>query len=135
MIAQIPIIPLVTIPTFYYTYFKEEENMETEQTEVLENILEKFIPVDVKTLDSKKRINLGEKILKMLAGKFPTKSFKVYVGEDGDILLRPVITIPANEAWIYEKPSVLEEIRKGLSEANQGKLKKVKNLNSFLANL
>ena len=106
--------------------------MKTEQIEVLEDIHEKFISVDVKTLDSKKRISLGEKILKMLADKFPAKSFKVYVGEDGDIFLRPVVTIPSKEAWIYKNPTVLEEIRKGLSEANQGKLKKVKNLEDFL---
>ena len=109
--------------------------MKTEQIEVLEDIHEKFISVDVKTLDSKKRISLGEKTLKMLADKFPTKSFKVYVGEDGDILLRPVVIIPSKEAWIYENPSVLEEIRKGLSEANQEKLKKVKNLEDFLEKL
>ena len=109
--------------------------MKTERIEVLEDIHEKFIPIGVKTLDSKKRINLGEKILKMLADKFPAESFKVYVGEDGDILLRPVVTIPSKEAWIYENPTVLEEIRKGLSEANQGKLKKVKNLEDFLEKL
>ena len=56
----------------------------------------------------------------------------MYVGEDGDILLRPVVTIPSKEAWIYENPTVLEEIRKGLSEANQGSLKKTKNLEDFL---
>ncbi len=106
--------------------------MKIDQIQVLENINEKFISVDVKTLDSKKRISLGEKILKMLADKFPAKSFKVYVGEDGDILLRPVVTIPSKEAWIYENPTVLEEIRKGLSEANQGSLKKTKNLEDFL---
>jgi len=109
--------------------------MKTGQIEVLEDIHEKFIPVDVKTLDSKKRISLGEKILKILTDKFPAKSFKVYVGEDGDILLRPVVTIPSKEAWIYENPTVLEEIRKGLSAANKGKLKKVKNLEEFLEKL
>ena len=109
--------------------------MKTEHIEVLEDIQEKFISVDVKTLDSKKRISLGEKILKMLADKFPAKSFKVYVGDEGDILLRPVVTIPSKEAWIYENPTVLEEIRKGLSEANQGKLKKVKSLEDFLEKL
>jgi len=59
----------------------------------------------------------------------------VYVGEDGDILLRPVVTIPSKEAWIYENPTVLEEIRKGLSEANQGNLKKIKSLEDFLEEL
>jgi len=58
----------------------------------------------------------------------------VYVGEDGDILLRPVVTIPSKEAWIYENPTVLEGIRKGLFEANQGKLKKSKILKLFLKN-
>lgn len=109
--------------------------MKIEQIEVFEDIHEKFIPMDIKTLDSKKRISLSKKILKILADKFPAKSFKVYVGEDGDILLRPVVTIPSKEAWIYENPPVLEAIRKGLFEANQGKLKKVKNLKDFLEGL
>ena len=74
--------------------------MKIEQIEVFEDIHEKFIPMDIKTLDSKKRISLSKKILKILADKFPAKSFKVYVGEDGDILLRPVVTIPSKEAWI-----------------------------------
>ncbi len=59
----------------------------------------------------------------------------MYVGEDGDILLRPVVTIPVKESWIYENPSALEDIRKGLSEAKQGKLKKVKNIENFLESL
>ncbi|MEW5816647.1 MAG: hypothetical protein AB1798_14795 [Spirochaetota bacterium] len=56
-------------------------------------------------------------------------------GEDGDILLRPVIAIPEKEAWIYENPTVLKSIRKGLSEASQGKLKKIENLEDFLEKL
>ncbi len=109
--------------------------MSIDQKDIITDIHEKFISVDVKTLDTKKRITLGEKILKMLAEKFKATSFKVYVGEDGDILLRPVVTIPEKEAWIYENPTVLESIRRGLSEASQGKVKKVEKLEKFFEEL
>ena len=105
--------------------------MNIDRKEIITNIHENFIPVDVKTLDSKKRINLGEKILKLLANKFKANTFKVYVGDEGDILLRPVVTIPEKEAWVYENPEVLESIRRGLSEAAQEKGKSVEDLETF----
>lgn len=109
--------------------------MHTDNEEFAEDIHERFIPLDVKELDSKKRISLGEKIFKQLAGKFKTKLFRVYIGQDGDILLRPVVTIPEKEAWIYKNPDVLGSIRKGLDEASIGKFRKITDLEEFIKNL
>ena len=109
--------------------------MGKEQKDIITDIQERFISVDVKTLDAKKRINLGEKTIGMLSEKFKAETFKVYVGEDGDILLRPVVIIPEKEAWIYENPAVLKEIRTGLSEAGQNKKKRVENLDKYLEEL
>lgn len=96
---------------------------------------EKFVSVGIKTLDAKNRINLGEKILKVIDSKGTADAYKVFIGKEGDILLRPVVTIPANEAWIYEHPKVLKKIRKGLDEAGKKKAKKVSNLDKFFKEL
>lgn len=94
-------------------------------------INEEFVNIDTKPLDTKKRINLGEKILKAM-GSPEINEFQVYLGAEGDILLKPMVSILAKEAWIYKKPAILNEIKKGLKEARNGKTIKVKNLNSFL---
>jgi hypothetical protein len=45
------------------------------------------------------------------------------------------MSMDQNEAWIYDNPTVLENIRRGLSEASAGKVKKVENLEKFFEEL
>ena len=100
-----------------------------------EIIHEKFIAAEVKTLDSKNRINIGEKTLRYIFGEKKADVYQVFIGEEGDILLRPAVTIPSREAWIYRNPDVLKKIRQGLIEAKQGKAEKAEDLNKFLGSL
>ena len=109
--------------------------MKIEKEEVIESLPERFTAVDIKKVDSKKRINLGEKILKLVSAKNKTDAYKVFVGEDGDVLLRPIVAIPSKEAWVYQNPKVLEQIRQGLSESAEGKVTKVKDLDKFIEGL
>ena len=102
--------------------------------EVLE-IKEKFIPVDTRTLDSKHRITLGGRLYKLMMSKMKIDSYRVFVGKEGDILLRPAVSIPSSEAWVYRNPEVIGKIRKGLEEAREGKTEKVNDLKEFLDNL
>ncbi|MBP7792185.1 MAG: hypothetical protein KA120_03890 [Candidatus Goldbacteria bacterium] len=99
------------------------------------NVREEFIPYGEKILDSKNRITIGGKIKKTLGKRLHTDKFIVYIGKNGDILLRPAVSIPSNEAWIYENPGTLKKIRRGLNDAKHGKTITVKNLDSFLNNL
>ena len=109
--------------------------MKMRKGEIIKNLNEKFISVGIKTIDSKSRLTLGRKILKLVAAQGGMEEFKIFYGEDGDILLRPVVSIPSKEAWIYRNPKVFKTIRKGLVEAKEGKLEKVKDLDRFLNNL
>lgn len=45
--------------------------------------------------------------------------------KDGTIILKPMVAIPANEAWIYNNPKLLNEIKKGLHEAKHNKQKNI----------
>ncbi len=96
-----------------------------------EIVNEKFIATGTKALDSKNRINLGEKTLRLVSGNRKVDVYQVFIGKEGDILLRPAVTIPNREAWIYRNPDVLKEIRRGLMEAKQGKVEKAENLDRF----
>lgn len=109
--------------------------METKKEEVLDCIAEKFIAMGTKTIDSKNRITLSEKILKLTFNRVKTEEFKVFFSAEGDILLRPMVSIPAREAWIYRNPKVLKQIRQGLAEAKEKRVHRAEDLNGFFENL
>lgn len=94
-----------------------------------------FVPVGVKTPDSKNRICLGGRIGKLTARTMKVDAYQVFIGEDGDILLRPTVNVPSRETWIYQNPAVLKKIRHGLVEAKEGKLEKVDDVDKFIEKL
>ena len=97
---------------------------------------EKFKPIEVKYIDSKNRINLGDKVIRFVYRIAQgADAYQVCIGEDGDILLRPVVNIPSREAWIYRNPKVLKRIRQGLDEASKEKIEKVDDLDKFFKKL
>ncbi len=99
------------------------------------NIHEEFIPYQTKPLDSKYRITLGNRLTRLLGRRIRTEAYQIFVSRNGDILLRPSISIPSNEAWVYENPEVIGRLRKGFQEAREGKTDRVENLESFLEKL
>lgn len=109
--------------------------MKTKKKRIINYINEKFVPVGIKTIDSKNRITIGEKIVKLITAQTGADEFQIFYGEDGDILLRPMVSIPSKEAWIYQNPNILKFIRQGLKEAKQEKTERVENLEEFLESL
>lgn len=94
-----------------------------------------FINLGIRAVDNKHRININ--LSKLSAGKniIAAKRYEVLVGKYGDILLRPLVTVPAREAWIYKNPEVIGRIRRGLNEAKEGKIERIENLDEFLEDL
>ncbi|MFH1397370.1 MAG: hypothetical protein ABIH27_02315 [Candidatus Omnitrophota bacterium] len=95
----------------------------------------RFMSVDTRPLDSKHRITLNGKWQRTIMSKMKIDSYQIFVGERGDILLRPAVSISSNEAWVYQNPKVIGKVRQGLQEAGEGKIEKVDNLEDFLDNL
>lgn len=98
-------------------------------------VKEMFMLVDTRPLDSKHRITVGGRLQKLMAGKMKIDSYQVFIGKEGDILLRPAVSVPSSEAWIYRNPEVVGKIRRGLKEAAEGKIEKADDLESFLNDL
>lgn len=98
-------------------------------------IKEKFISVDTRPLDSKHRITLGGRLQRLMMSRMKIDSYQVFVGKSGDILLRPSVTIPSSEAWVYNNSEVIGKVRKGLLDAAEGKVDKVSDLEDFLNEL
>lgn len=65
--------------------------------------------------DEKKRL-----ILKKI--KHPSAMYRIYENSQGQIILDPVVTIPASEAWLYKNAEAISSVRRGLREAAEGRL-------------
>lgn len=63
--------------------------------------------------DAKKRLSLGE----ALAGGV---AYNIYRNTLGQLILDPVKTIPLSEAWVWEDPTAIASIRRGLEQAARG---------------
>ena len=51
--------------------------------------------------------------------------YHVYTNSFGQILLDPQVTIPASEVWLFTNPDALASVKRGLSDAAQGKVSKI----------
>jgi len=95
----------------------------------------KFVAIGKGSLDAKWRVSLGRCVKKSSNKLANVDSFHIFVDREGDILLRPEVLIPSNEAWIYRNPEVIARIRKGLDEAARGETQKVEDLDEFFETL
>ena len=69
-------------------------------------------------VDSKHRVTLGRKIPNQVT------SFRVYRNAHGQIMLDPLVSIPAHEAWLFKNKRASALVRKGLEDARKGRLVK-----------
>ncbi len=60
-------------------------------------------------------------------------SYKGYWDDKSkNIILKPYIDVPAEEAWIFQNPDALKKLKKGLMQSKKGQ---TKYLGSFAKNL
>ena len=50
--------------------------------------------------------------------------YRIYENPQGQLILDPVVTLPASEAWLFADRAALASVRKGLQESAEGKLVK-----------
>ena len=81
-------------------------------------IEDEFEEIATRTIDGRKRLTLSELPKE-------SKRVRIYKNERGEVLLQPVIEIPASEAWLFKNDEALESVKKGLKEASEGKISKL----------
>ena len=82
-------------------------------------INDKFQEIDTRSVDDRNRITIGE----LLKG---IKRVKLFKNRSGDVLLQPIVEIPASELWLFQNKEAFKSVQRGLKDAAQGKIKKVK---------
>jgi hypothetical protein len=81
-------------------------------------INDEFKEVDTRTIDDRNRLTLGE----LLKG---SKRVRLYKNKRGEVLVQPVVEIPASEIWLFQDKEALENVKKGLKDAGEGRISKL----------
>ena len=71
-------------------------------------------------MDSKHRVGLGRSVPNQV------RAFRVYRNAHGQVILDPLVSIPAHEAWLFKNRRASALVRQGLEDAKQGRLVKAK---------
>ena len=79
---------------------------------------DEFEEVSTHTVDDRHRIALGE-LLK------DTRRVRVYRNARGELLLQPVMEIPAAEVWLFQNQEALTAVKQGLEDAAKGRVSRV----------
>ena len=79
---------------------------------------DEFEEVSTHTVDDRHRITLGE-LLK------DTRRVRIYRNTRGELLLQPVVEVPAAEAWLFQNQEALTAVKQGLEDAAKGRISRV----------
>jgi len=79
---------------------------------------DEFQEIGTRSIDDRKRLTLGD-----LLKEF--KRVKLYRNDRGELLLRPVVEVPASEAWLFENRKALESELDGIRDAAAGRISKL----------
>ena len=79
-----------------------------------------FEEVTQARVDSKHRIALGKNIPSEVT------SFKVYRNAHGQVILDPMVSVPAHETWLFKNKRASRLVQEGLEDAKRGRLVKPK---------
>ena len=71
-------------------------------------------------VDAKHRVALG-RILNS-----PVSSYRIYRNRVGQIILDPLVTVPAYEAWLFKNEKAAKLLKEGLQDARKGRLTRAK---------
>lgn len=99
-------------------------------------IVENFKQIGIVRLDTKNRITLGTLLKKFkILMHIPINDFETFIGDKGDILLRPRTAIPTRELWVHQNPKILQNIQEGIQDLKEGRVTRVKDLDNFFEEL
>ena len=79
---------------------------------------DEFEEIATHTVDDRHRVTLGALLN-------DTRRVRVYQNARGELLLQPIMEIPASEAWLFQNQEALQAVQKGLEDADQGRISRL----------
>ena len=82
--------------------------------------LNNLLDLGLITPDAKNRISIGSILNK--SNIIDVEGFRAFIAPSGTIVLLPIITVPAHEAWLYKNPEALASVDRGIKDMLAGKV-------------
>ena len=101
----------------FYAILESDQEVISMRGNILK-VKDEFKEVDTRTIDDRNRLTLGE----LMKG---SKRVRLYKNDAGELLLQPVVEIPASEAWLFRNEQAMENVKAGLKDASEGKISKL----------
>lgn len=79
---------------------------------------DEFQEIGTRTIDSRNRLTVGELVQGL-------KRVRIYKNRFGEILIKPMLEIPASEIWLFQNKKAFESVQRGLKEISEGKISKL----------
>ena len=71
-------------------------------------------------VDAKHRVALGKAL------GLRVSSYRIYRNKVGQIILDPLVTVPAYEAWLFKNKKAMQRVQEGLADVRKGRVVKAK---------
>ncbi|MCL0065418.1 hypothetical protein M1N79_00795 [Dehalococcoidia bacterium] len=79
---------------------------------------DEFFEIDSRSMDERNRLTLGA----VMQG---VKRVRVLQSQQGEVLLQPLIEIPASEIWLWQNEKALRDVLEGFRDAQEGRTSKI----------
>ena len=70
---------------------------------------------ETQRVDTKKRLSISAAV------KYEGASYNIYSNDHGQIVLDPVVSVPAGEAWLFKNKRALASVKRGLTQSATGR--------------
>ncbi len=70
---------------------------------------------------TKKMVKADQRGRLTFGAEVKEKTYQISENENGQILLTPVVTIPAHEAWLYQNPEAMASYHRGIEDIKAGR--------------
>lgn len=79
---------------------------------------DEFVEVSTHTVDERHRVTLGELVK-------DARRVRIFRNARGELLLQPVVEIPAAEVWLFQNREALAAVQQGLEDAAKGRVSRL----------
>ena len=79
---------------------------------------DEFEEVSTYTVDGRQRVTLGDLVKDI-------HRVRVYRNARGELLLQPVMEIPAAEVWLFQNPEAVAAVKQGLEDATKDRVSRL----------
>jgi hypothetical protein len=112
---------------------RQASKQSTPEAKVISMDQGQYVEVSTVRVDGRGRLTLAKGRPAIAPAKIADiTAYKQYQGEHGEILLVPVVEIPARELWLHQNQEAKESVLRGLKQSARGQTSDMGDFSEYL---